>query len=189
METIKPGKFIALAYDVYEVEKSENALMMKFTEEYPDKFVYGVEKDVLPEFERKLQGLKEGDTFEMTFSPEQAFGAHLEEYVMELDKEIFCNEDGEFDSKMVYVGNVLPMMTEEGYRVHGIVLSVTEDKVTIDFNHPLAGKTVKYVGKVVTVRDAKAEDMEVHQHSCGCGCGHDHDSCGDGCCDGCSGCH
>ena len=187
METIKPGKFIELAYDVYEIEKGENALMMKFTEEHPDKFIFGVEKDVLPDFEKGLQGLKAGDTFDMTFSPKQAFGEHMEEYVMELDKSIFCNEDGEFDSKTVHEGNVIPMMTEEGYRVHGIVLSVTNDKVTVDFNHPLAGKTVRYTGKVVTVRDAKAEDMEP-QHPCGCGsCGHDNGGCSDGC-GGCNGC-
>ena len=186
METIKPGKYIELVYDVYEVDKNEDALMMKFTEEHPDKFIVGVEKDILPEFEKKLQGLKPGDTFDMTFGPEQAFGAHSDEYVMELEKTIFCNEEGEFDSKMVYVGNVLPMMTEDGYRVHGIVVNVSEDKVTLDFNHPLAGKTVRYTGKVLVVRDATAEDMQP-QHSCGgCSCGHD--SCGDSC-GGCEGCH
>ena len=186
METIKPGKYIELAYEVYEVEKKEEALMMKFTEEHPDRFIFGLEKDVLPDFEKGLQGLKAGDTFDMTFAPEQAFGKHEQEYVMELDKAIFCNEEGEFDSKTVYVGNVIPMMTEDGYRVHGIVLDITDEKVSVDFNHPLAGKTVRYKGKVVTVRDAKAEDMQP-QHSCGCGCGHD--SCGDGCGDGCGGCN
>ena len=188
METIKPGKYIELAYEVFEVEKEENALMMKFTEEHPDRFIFGVEKDVLPDFEKGLQGLKAGDTFDMTFSPEQAFGEHLEKYVMDLDKSIFNNEEGVFDSKMVYVGNVIPMMTEDGYRVHGIVLDINDEKVVVDFNHPLAGKAVRYKGKVVTVRDAKAEDMQP-QHSCGgCSCGHDHDGCGDGC-NGCSGCH
>ena len=90
METIKPGKYIELAYEVYEVEKKEEALMMKFTEEHPDRFIFGVEKDVLPDFEKGLQGLKAGDTFDMTFAPEQAFGKHEQEYVMELDKAIFC---------------------------------------------------------------------------------------------------
>ena len=88
---------------------------------------------------------------------------------------------------MVLVGNVIPMMTEDGYRVHGIVLNISDDKVSVDFNHPLAGKTVRYTGKVVNVRDAKAEDMQP-QPSCGCGCGHDHDGCCDNC-GGCTGCH
>lgn len=187
METIKPGKYIELAYDVYEVEKSENALMMKFTEEHPDKLIYGVEKDLLPGFEKGLQGLKVGDTFDMTFAPEEAFGPHSAEYVIELNKKLFCNEEGEFDSKMVYVGNVLPMMTEDGYHVHGIVVSVDENNVTMDFNHPLAGKTVRYTGKVTLVRDATAEDMQP-KHSCGGGCSCNHDSCSDGC-GGCNGCN
>jgi FKBP-type peptidyl-prolyl cis-trans isomerase SlyD len=78
------------------------------------------------------------------------------------------------------------MMTQEGMRVEGIVLQVTDDKVVMDFNHQLAGETVRYKGFVQLVRDAKREELQPHHHGCGCGCescgddcGHDH--CGEGC--------
>ncbi|MDE5744511.1 MAG: peptidylprolyl isomerase, partial [Paramuribaculum sp.] len=69
---------------------------------------------------------------------------------------------------------------------------VTDTKVKMDFNHPLAGKDVRFKGKILTVRDATPEELQP-AHGCGCGCDHgscgddcgcEHDSCGDGC-----GCH
>ena len=106
---------------------------------------------------------------------------------MELDRELFNDEDGKFDEKHVYDGAAITMMTAEGYPVSGLVLSVTPLKVKIDFNHPLAGKTVHYKGEILLVRDAT--EAELHP-SCGGGCGdcggcghdHDHCGCGDGCC-------
>ena len=81
------------------------------------------------------------------------------------------------------------MMTADGFRINGIVLDVTDDKVKMDFNHPLAGKDVRFKGKVTLVRDATPEELQPAQ-GCGCGCSHsdcgdhDHDGCGcgDGCC-------
>ena len=71
------------------------------------------------------------------------------------------------------------MMTADGFRISGIVLDVTGDKVKMDFNHPLAGKDVRFEGSILTVRDATPE--EIHPAG-GCGCG----SCGGGQCgDGC----
>ena len=87
-----------------------------------------------------------------------------------------------------FEGNTVPMMTSEGYRINGSVLKVTDDKVLMDFNHPLAGENLHYVGMVKLVRDATEEELHP-RHSCGCGCSHDHGSCGDGCGDCCDGCH
>lgn len=52
----------------------------------------------------------------------------------------------------------------------------------MDFNHPFAGMTVEFNGKVEEVREATLEELNPH-HGCGCGCG-DH-GCGDGCDSGC----
>ena len=69
--------------------------------------------------------------------------------------------------------------------------SLPEFKVFMDFNHQLAGETVRYSGFVQLVRDATPEELQPKHHGCGCGCddcgggdcGHDH---GDGCnCGGC----
>jgi FKBP-type peptidyl-prolyl cis-trans isomerase SlyD len=70
--------------------------------------------------------------------------------------------------------------------MNGIIREVKEETVTMDFNHPMAGKTLNFDVEVVSVRDVTPEDL---QGSCGCGCGDscgDHE-CGEGC--DCGGCH
>ena len=91
---------------------------------------------------------------------------------------------GDKMAEEIKVGAMVPMMTAEGYRVMGKVLEIG-DKVKMDFNHPFAGKTVRYQGQIVEVREATEE--EIHPTSgcggcCGGGCG---DSDGDGCGGGC----
>lgn len=148
----------------------------------PDEMVFGVSQEVVPGLIATLEGLKEGDRFEVTLPPAAAFGVRYPENVVELDKEIFMR-DGKLADE-VKTGAELPMMTAEGYRVLGRVLEVG-DKVKMDFNHPFAGLTVTFSGKVETVREATQEELHPVQGGC-CGCG-DH-GCGDGCGDhGCGG--
>ncbi len=83
------------------------------------------------------------------------------------------------------------MMTADGYRINGVVLEVTDNDVKMDFNHPLAGKDVRFKGNILTVRDATPEELKPQTcccsggdcgEGCGEGCG---DSCGEGCGDSC----
>ena len=148
---IKPGKFVVLTYDLYAgAGEPEETLMMRATDEMPDQFVFGVDQNILPSMLKRLEGLKQGDKFDFVLSCEEAFGERNEEHVMELDKEIFM-VDGKFDDQTVFEGNTVPMMTSEGYRINGSVLKVTDDKVLMDFNHPLAGENLHYVGMVKLV--------------------------------------
>ena len=156
---IKPGKFVVLTYDLYAgAGEPEETLMMRATDEMPDQFVFGVDQNILPSMLKRLEGLKQGDKFDFVLSCEEAFGERNEEHVMELDKEIFM-VDGKFDDQTVFEGNTVPMMTSEGYRINGSVLKVTDDKVLMDFNHPLAGENLHYVGMVKLVRDATEEEL------------------------------
>ena len=184
---IQPGKVVELAYNLYSGEGTdEDSLMQKVTNEYPDRFIIGTNNQVLPLLEKNLLGLKQGDKFDIFIPMKDAFGERNEEHVMDLNKEIFVVE-GEFDDKVIFEGNSVPMMTATGERIMGHILKITEDKVIMDFNHPLAGEDLHFVGEVLLVRDATEEELNP---KCGCGCGHDHgDGCGDGECGGCDGYH
>ena len=186
MDTIKPGKFVELVYQVKAADAEGNTFTMEFTEQRPDRFVYGVEQGLIEKLEKSLLGMKQGEEINLVMSPEETskeFGERDEKAIMTLNKSLFTI-DGKFDSNTVAVGKILPMMTEDGYQVQGMVTEITDDKVIMDFNHPFSGKTVSYIGRVQLVRDATPEDMP--HHGCSCGCGHDHGGCS---CDDCGGCH
>ncbi len=190
---ISANKYVAVIYDLNVGEGEERELMEKATREVPLKFIYGMGM-MIPAFEEALMGLEEGEKFDFSITPENAYGEYNEEHVLDLPKSIF-EVDGKFDSEMVQEGNIIPMMDASGQRINGSVLEVKDDVVVMDFNHPLAGETLHFKGEVIDVHEPTAEEiaaLTAPAGGCGCGC----DSCGSGCGDhghgdscGCGGCH
>jgi len=79
---------------------------------------------------------------------------------------------------MLFEGNTLPMMDSDGNRLMGSVVSITDNVVTMDFNHPLAGETMHFEGTVQGVRDASPEEIAALFSNSG--------RCSSGDCGGCS---
>ena len=135
----------------------------------------------LESFEKAVVDLKTDDTFDFTIMQEEAYGPYMEEKVLDLDREVF-SINGHFDKENVYEGAVIPLQNEEGTRFSGRVMSIGDEKVKIDLNHPLAGKDLHFTGKIIEAREAREEEImqtieQLTGGSCGCGC----DSCGDDC--------
>ena len=110
MEFVKPGKYVELTYDLYEVENGKEELMLSMTSEHPERIVFGVEDNVLPALCDAIEGKQVGDVFDITLTPEEGFGPRRDEHVMELARELF-EVDGKFDDKHVYEGASITMMT------------------------------------------------------------------------------
>lgn len=181
MDKIQPGKYVELAYDLYKINNDGSEELVHQTSlEDPENFIYGLTKGLVVPLEADIEGKQEGDAFDVTATSEEAFGERSDEYIATLDREVF-EVDGKFDAEMVKVGNSLPMMTAEGMRIIGTVLNVDDKHVKMDFNHPLAGYSVRFKGKVLKVRDANADEIKIAQGGCGCGCGCSEGDCGDGC--------
>lgn len=186
---IESGKYVEIVYDLYKVNPDgTEELVHQVDEESPEAFVYGVVQGLVRPLEKDIEGKTEGYEFDVVATPEEGFGERSDEYFSELDKTVF-EVDGKFDSEMVRPGNSIPMMTADGMRIVGTVVEVTPTSVKMDFNHPLAGSSVRFKGNVKTVRDATDEEIRFAsgQGCCG-GCGDN--GCGDGGCgSGCgSGC-
>ncbi len=175
MEKIKPGKYVELGYDLYEVTPEGDKLVHQTTAEDPERFIFGVTKGVIEPLEAAIDGLEAGGEFDVKVEAVKAFGPYDPEQVATLPRDIF-EVEGKFDGSVVKPGAVLPMMTADGYRINGVVKEVTESDVKMDFNHPLAGKDVRFKGKITLVRDATPEELQPAS-GCGCGCS----SCGDDC--------
>lgn len=178
MEKIQPGKFVELGYNLYEVAPDGKQTLVHQTDNAdPERIIFGVTRGMIVPLEKAIDGLEKGGKFDVIVKADEAFGPYDPEQVAELPKDIFT-VDGKFDAEMVAKGNYVPMMTADGMRINGLVLEVTDDNVKMDFNHPLAGKDVRFEGEILLVRDATPEELSP-SHGCGCGCDHDH--CGDDC--------
>ena len=180
MEKIEPGKYVELGYDLYQVnEDGSETLVHQTSPEDPERIIFGVTRGVIEPLEHAVAGLEVGGKFDVKVEAAKAFGPYDPEQVATLPKEVF-EVDGKFDSEAVRPGAHLPMMTADGFRITGFVKEVTDNEVKMDFNHPLAGKDVRFSGSILAVRNATEDEIKMQQGGCGCGCG----DCGDDC--GCS---
>ena len=189
---IKNEQMVKASFELYiqGEQEGQEAMIHRASEEQPMVYCQGVGM-MLPAFESRVAELAAGEAFDFVVPCAEAYGEYDERGVKELPKEMFYNGDGEFDDEHVYVGNVIPMRTEDGFNINAEVIEITDDKVTIDLNHPLAGEDLHFVGKIIDVRDATPEELEAirhPKHCCGkckskeqkatggCDCG------GEGCC-------
>lgn len=193
---INKDRLVRLQYELYVVnaDGSQGDLIEATQEEMPLEFIYGMGL-MLPGFESELNGLAEGDKFNFVLSPDEAYQQPREDLKIDLPREAFLI-DGKFDSEKVYVGAMVPMLTDDGQQVQGLVVSISDEEVSMDFNHPLAGKSLNFVGHIQEVKEPTPEEYQAILQPMmggGCSCGHDHsDGCGGGCGDSCGdgcGCH
>lgn len=180
-QKIVPGKYVELGYDLYQVNADGTETLVHQTDkEDPERIVFGVTRGMIEPLEQAIDGLEVGGKFNVTVKADQAFGPHDPEQVVTLDKEIFL-VDGKFDAENIKKGAVVPMMTADGMRINGVVDEVTDTHVRMDFNHPLAGKDVRFDGYILTVRDATEQELHPAQGCCGGSCDCSGGDCGEGC--------
>ena len=138
-------------------------------ENEPMVFIHGLSG--LPEaFEKNLLGLNEGDTFDFSISAEDAYGNVDPNAIIQLPKSIFQAE-GQTADDILKLGNFIPMTDDQGNRMQGLVVAIEDETVTMDFNHPLAEKTLMFQGKILKIREATPEEI-AHGHVHGEGGGH-----------------
>ena len=175
------NKYIKAQYQLFDATDNHNELIEETSDERPFDFVSGLNM-LLPEFEHQLESLHTGDHFDFLLAPEQAYGEYVDARVIDLDKQLFT-VDGRFDAQHVHVDAIVPLQNAEGQRFNGRVVAVTDDKVKVDLNHPLAGMTLHFVGQVLESHDATGEEITQYlqvmtgQGGCGGSC----ESCGSGC--------
>ena len=176
--TIAKDKMVSVTYEL-KLDGKEGDVFEKAGKDSPLIFLYGSGM-MLPAFENGLTDKKASDTFEISIAAADAYGEVNEEAIVDLPKSIFM-VDGKVDEELITPGNSVPMMSTNGQRMEGVVVSVTEDTVQMDFNHPLAGEDLYFTGEILEVRDATTEELNA-AYSSGCGCGSG-GGCGDGGCE------
>jgi FKBP-type peptidyl-prolyl cis-trans isomerase SlyD len=112
--------------------------------------------NIIPGLENALEGKEMGEKLSVTVEPEQGYGARDEQLVQAVPRTAFKG-----------VEELAPGMQFQAQGPQGarlvVVTQVTQDLVTVDANHPLAGQTLQFEVEISEVRDATAEELE-HGH-------------------------
>ncbi|MGZ3884036.1 MAG: FKBP-type peptidyl-prolyl cis-trans isomerase [Bacteroidia bacterium] len=168
---INKGKVASVNYHLTaNKDNGPEELVEQTSVERPFVFLYGVGQ-LLPDFEANLDEKSKGDKFDFRVKADKGYGLVEKDYIVNVNREAFV-VDGKFDDERIKVGEDIQMHDQDGNQLIGRVMEITGDHVTMDFNHPLAGFDLHFVGEVLDVREATAEELE-HGHVHGPG-GHHH---------------
>lgn len=148
----------------YAVSDSEGTLIDSSYDHKPMAIIQG-SGYLIPGLEDALLDHQVGDKFEVAVSAEQAYGDRHDDYVQIVPKELLQGVED------LTVGTQLRASTDDGEQTV-IVIEVTDDEVTVDGNHPLAGLDLSFDVEVLEVREATEEELaHGHIHAEGESCG------------------
>jgi len=156
---IQPQHVVSLTYDLYVDQNGAETLVESATQEQPLTFLFGAGQ-MLPKFEENLSNLSTGEGYDFKLSADDAYGQYDEEAVATLPMEMFNGQE------MPEIGSILPLQDNHGNRFQGQVVSIAEDGVIVDLNHPMAGQELHFKGNIVNVRPATPEELS-HGHAHG----------------------
>lgn len=147
----------------------------------PLEFISG-KGQIIPGLESKLVEMAENESADVMVEPKDAYGEINDEAVQVLPKEQFAGIE-------LAEGMTLYGTGQQGETVQVTVKSFNDEEVTIDYNHPMAGKTLMFSVTILSLRDATEEEIQTGvvggMAAMGGGCcgggGHSHDN-GGGCC-------
>lgn len=166
------NKVITLSYELSTVnEDGTESFVEKTNAQQPFVFMSGT-GGVLPDFENNLASKAIGEAFDFILKSENAYGPISNEYIIDIPVNAFMGEDNKIEEGLLKIGNVIPMADNHGNHMQGIVRKVGVENVTMDFNHPLAGKSLHFKGIINEVREATQDEIS-HGHVHGPG-GHHH---------------
>jgi FKBP-type peptidyl-prolyl cis-trans isomerase SlyD len=151
-QTVKDNLVVTLDYELIVEEET-----LESTEEgEPIHFIQGLGQ-IIPGLEDALYGLKVGDQKTLTIQPEDAYGEYDPESLQEVKIEEFSEE------VPLDVGTFLDLRDDEDEVLSAQIIAADEETVTLDFNHPLAGKTLTFKITVTNLRPPTDEELD-HGH-------------------------
>jgi len=121
----------------------------------PLMYLHGA-SNIIPGLEKELLGKQAGDKLNVTVQPDEGYGQVHQEMVQEVPRDAFQGVD------YIQVGQRFEAESNQG-PISVVVTAVTDDTVTVDGNHPLAGIVLDFDVEVVDVRDASEEEVS-HGH-------------------------
>ncbi len=140
---------VSIAYSILDEENGE--VLEK--SDLPVAYVHQGHNNMFPEVEAVLDGKKSGDQVEVILIPEQAFGFRD-------PNEIFTDAVENVPEEFRHIGAQVEMQNDSGEQRTFVVSKIEDGQLTLDGNHPFAGKTIKYAVTIADIRDATEEEIE-----------------------------
>ena len=148
-ETISANKVVTISY----VLRSDEGDVIDTSEgRQPLVYLHGA-RNIVPGLEEQLEGAAVGASIQAIVPPEKGYGPRRGE-PREIARDLFP-EEADLRAGMHVLAH-----DEEGREFPFFIVDVTDQTVTIDPNHPLAGQTLHFEAKVVELRDATAEEID-----------------------------
>jgi peptidylprolyl isomerase len=128
----------------YTCTLKDGTIVGSITDKEPLQFTVG-KGQVIPGLEEAVEGMEQGETKDITIPSDKAFGPRKEEMVRVVDRNKLPAD------LKVNVGMKLQTKNKDGQTIDLTVIDVSESTVTLDFNHPLAGKELLFNVNVVEI--------------------------------------
>jgi FKBP-type peptidyl-prolyl cis-trans isomerase SlyD len=136
---------------VYQIRNETGDIMEQI--DYPVSYVHGGPSDLIEKVERALEGAAVGDSVEVVLEPGEAFGEH--------DPALTFTDDLEnVPPQFRHVGAEVEMQNDEGESRTFVVSKIENGKLTVDGNHPMAGRQVTFIVTVKEIRDATEAEIK-----------------------------
>lgn len=159
---INSNMVVSITYELHTTTpEGQQVFVEKANEEQPLVFLYGVGM-MLPKFEENLAGLAVGDEYSFELSPADGYGEIDATAHVDLPLTMFKEAGGEIPN----VGDVIPLQDNQGNQFRAGVTGIHEEYISVDLNHPMAGKNLIFAGKILAVREATADELS-HGHAHG----------------------
>ncbi len=148
----------------YTLKNTADQTLESSDKDQPIAYLFG-HNNIIPGLEKAMLGKTAGEQFSVTIPPEEAYGPRTENATQRVSIKHLQG------AKKWKPGMVAIIDTDQGRR-QATVVKIGKFMADVDFNHPLAGKTLKFDVEIVEVREATQEELE-HGHAHGDG-GHQH---------------
>jgi len=147
-ETISINKYVELIYRI--VDQSNGEVIEQV--EDPLGYVHGDNTLLFNQVTKELEGKCVGDEVEILLKAKDAFGPKIDEL-------IFTDDLNNVPLEYRFIGATVSMQNDKGGTKDFIVSNIEDGKLTIDGNHPLAGKDIVFYVEVLSIRDATADEI------------------------------
>lgn len=148
---MKVQKNAVVTFHYVMTDVDENEVIENSNGQEPSAFLFG-HKNMIESLEHSMLDKEPGDSYSVTLPPDLAYGRIRSSSDLRVSKKNL-QHDGKIEP-----GMIVPLKTNEGLRPVTII-KVGKFNVDIDYNHPLAGKTLKFDVEIVDVREATTDEL------------------------------